>query len=230
MDKSTPKPKTVMKKTQTCNIHFRTNNFFFVDNYYNVQFFSVFVFRGFCSLFWGFVIFVTLLYFLLFYLFFIFFFIFFMIAEKNTHTKLHLRQNSFDWDLKTPDTHTGFLSSETDRRDQSPWILVWEYRPTKQRRQGRLSKGETYRSILEMSERGLSTQWEVFKGQFVYLIMDALILWANSHLWGMVLLDLFWFLMCLFGDILKELFTKLIKEIWHFLPVDILMSYRKNMV
>lgn len=118
---------------------------------------------------------------------------------KNTHTKLHLRQNSFDWDLKTPDTHRGFLSSETDRRDQSPWILVWEYRPTKQRRQGRLSKGETYRSILEMSERGLSTQWEVLKGQRVYLIMDALILWVNSHLWGMVLLDLFWFLMCLFG-------------------------------
>ena len=174
MDKSTPKPKTVMKKTQTCNIHFRTNNFFFVTS---------------------FVIFYFFIY------FFNFFFIFFHGFWKKlpTHTKFHLRQNSFDWDLKTPDTHRGFLSSEIDRRDQSPWILVWEYRPTKQRRQGRLSKGETYRSLLEMSERGLSAQWEVLKGQFVYLIMDALILWANSHLWGMVLLDLFWFLMCLFG-------------------------------
>ena len=156
MDKSTPKPKTVMKKTQTCNIHFRTNNFFFVDNYYNVQLF-LFLFLGDFVLCFGVLLFLWhYLYFLLFYLFFNFFFIFYGCWKKNHTHKASSQAKKFRLGLKTPDTHRGFLSSETNRRDQSPWILVWEYRPTKLRRQGRLSKGETYWSNWKCQNVGLA--------------------------------------------------------------------------
>ena len=107
MDKSTPKPKTVMKKRKRARYVFvqttLLQTFFFIDIYYNVQFFFCFCVQEILFFVFGVFDFCDIICTFNFFIYFLIFSSFLMISgKKPTQTKLHLRQNSFDWDLKHP--------------------------------------------------------------------------------------------------------------------------------